>query len=185
MSSSSKTNKTISVITIILGVIAVAIGVVLLFFGVKNVWQTIAWIVGLIAMIPSFFYACNGYRKDFAVYYKAFMGLYSLSALITLASGLIICVTGNYPSYLSSVSNFIVLIGCVILTFVKNFGKQKSIITAFCILAAQLVSFIRMLVLYINNLNIFLNASMNLVVAIVICLFVYAKYLDKAERGTK
>ena len=187
MSQSSKTNKTISVITILLVVIAVVICVALLLFGTKKVWNIIAWVFALIAMIPSFIYACNGYRKDVAVYYKAFMGLYSLNALISLISSIAttISVGGIYSSYLSAVSHFIVLVGCLILIFAKDFGKQKSMITAFCILAAQLFSFVRMLVKFCDVLNIVLGASMNLIVAIVICLFVYAKYLDKAARGTK
>lgn len=177
--------KTISFITIILVLIAVALGMTLLLSESKNLWVTVSWIISLIAMIPSFIYACNGYRKDVAVYYKTFMGLYALNALITLIVDITKTVGSTYSSYFSTVICAIVFIDYLILTFAKDFGKQKSMAVALCILGAQLISFIRMLISFTKINGIFVSASLNLVVAIVAFLFVYAKYQDKAERGAK
>ena len=175
--------KVISFITIILVVIATALGILLLSKS-NSPWATPIWIIGLIAMIPSFIYACNGYKKDVAVYYKAFMGLYALSALITFIADIVGTIANGTP-FVSTVICVVVLANYLILTFAKDLGKQKSMITAFCILGAQLIRFARMLIHYINNNIIFLSASLNLIVAIVACLFVYAKYQDKTERGAK
>ena len=175
--------KVISFITILLVAIATVLGILLL-SGSKDFWASIIWGIGVIAMIPSFIYACNGYKKDVAVYYKAFMGLYTLSALITFIADIVNTIAKGTP-FVSTIICVVVLINYLILTFAKDFGKQKSMITAFCILGAQLIRFARMLIHYNNDNVIFLSASLNLIVAIVACLFVYAKYQDKTERGAK
>ena len=185
MNSSSKIGKSISAITILLVVVAAVLAGIVLFSGEYSIMRFISKVISLIAMIPCFVYACKGYKKDVAVYYKAFMGLFALSALITLITDIIDTVANSYPSYFSTVICAIVLIGYLILAFAKDFGKQKSMITAFCILGAQLISFVRMLVKFGGVTSIILSACLNLIVSIVACLFVYAKYQDKAERGTK
>lgn len=180
----NSSKKTISYITILLVVVATVLAGIWLFIGNGKPLNIICRIVSLIAMVPSFIYACNGYKKDVAVYYKAFMSLYALSAAIMFATDLKDTLSAG-SSYFSTIICAIVLIDYLILAFAKDFGKQKSLAVAYCVLAAQLISFIRMLIKFSSIPGIVISACLNLIVSVVACLFVYAKYQDKAERGAK
>ena len=132
------------------------------------------------ALVFGLFYSLNGYKKDAAKYYKGFMYLYFASNIISLLVPLLAPMFEKVNYFIVSI-NAIILILAFILTFIKDLGVNKSTILS-------------MLILLLNVIKLFYNVAnkttiqagfSNLILACILCVFVSAKYADKASRGAK
>lgn len=135
-------------------------------------------IVCIAALIFGLFYSLKGYKKDAAAYYKLFMYLLLVSSLMSLST---IVVKFNV---LMLICDAIILICVVALAVANNLGESKSNNCALIILICDLIKFFYV-VAKIKDMPTIAGEFANLVLACVLCVFVSAKYTDKATRGTK
>ena len=175
-----RTDKPIYKVILVLNLLLIVAAAVLTFIGISGEGVTTTRIVGAIiklaALLFAGFYIVSGYRKNAAKYYKVYGTLY----MITVIFGTITCLN-NVPSV---ICNILIVLGTVALVYVKDLGKTKSLAICDALLLLQIVIAI---FLWTNDIptisknNIFMSLDLT-------CLFgilTYAKYLDKAERGTK
>ena len=139
-------------------------------------------VVCILALVFGLLYSLNGYKKEAAKYYKTFMYLYALSSLISFAAPLISFGIGNYN--LENVINFAVFVCACLLAFVKDFGKNNSNTTV-CI--ALVLTGIKLVNDLLNGTLVNLHfASFSIFVqAMIACVLVSHKYIDKESRGAK
>ena len=135
----------------------------------------------MIAIASAFFYAVYGYKKDAAKYYKAFLialGLAKLAMVIVSVIESGVLGTGFGVSTVLFAVSFVL---AAVLAFVKDLGKTKSL----CAVAAMFViDLVNEVILLVKFADVF-NAVIVLAVSIITVEFVIAKYIDKAERGSK
>ena len=131
----------------------------------------------MIALACAFFYAVYGYKKNAAKYYKAFLitlGLAKLTMVIVSAVE-----AGAFG--VSTVLFALAFVCAVLLVFAKDMGKTKSV----CIVCAMFVlDLVNEIILLVKAADVF-SAVIVLAVSFIAVEFVLAKYIDKAERGTK
>ena len=140
-------------------------------------------IICIIALIFGLIYSLNGYKKDASKYYKAFMYLYLLSTVITLILSLFVAINElRKYGILVVIANVVILISETILAFAKDLGEKKSNGLALAILAISIFKLCFVTTKTISHISI---AFDNLILAIILCVFVSAKYADKASRGAK
>ena len=149
-------------------------------------FAVVCTVLGIITLIAGFIYLAMGYKKNAAVYYKAFMVLLLITSVIQIARMMNIM---QYPIYYT----FLYLIPLVMLTILsvaKDFGKAKTLITVLiCILCRAIVLIISICsfknALGTAFIGVLGNDITNLLLAGTAAFMVTGKYLDKAERGTK
>ena len=166
--------------------LAVAFVVGTLIFTKPNVFavEYIQTVLYLIAVFSGFLYAFNRYKKNAAKYYKGFMLLFCLESLMIVIFDLILSKSLNATSSISGVLSTVACVNLCTLSFAKDLGKKNSLGFAFSVLGVTLVNSIRLLVLYSDHFTIVARAIIEIALACVVCLFVFEKYADKAERGT-
>ncbi|MBQ0026353.1 MAG: hypothetical protein KBS79_03170 [Lachnospiraceae bacterium] len=142
-------------------------------------------IVYILAIVFGFLYMFGYYKKDAAKFYRRFMFLFSLSEFLLVVADLIGTKAMGAGSNISGVLATAVCVNTFLLTFAKDLGRKTSIGLAISLLAVMLINSIRLLILYSSILSFVALAVMDIAIACIACLFVLAKYADKAERGTK
>ena len=135
-------------------------------------------IVCIAALVFGLFYSLKGYKKDAAAYYKLFMYLLLVSSLMSLST---IVVKFNA---LMLICNIIIFVCVVALAVANNLGESKSNNCALIILICDLIKFFY-IVAKTNDMPAIAGGFGNLALACVLCVFVSAKYADKAARGSK
>lgn len=137
----------------------------------------------IIASCAAMAYLVLGYSKDVKNFYKGCMALITANALV-----ITIINTNEKASVLSIVMCALAFAILVFLTFGKDLGKNKSYIASICLLAIRALGLIICLigdksaVGYKDNVLFLLG---QLSIAVLVLLIIYAKYVDKAARGTK
>ena len=138
-------------------------------------------VTDILAILVAYAYLVSGYTKGIANNYKTCMILSSLNA----AAVAIISTTESIkvlPLVLCIIAVFIILA----LAFIKNMGKTVSYILCGSLLFIRINGFASVLVtssLGINDPQIPLIIS-QICLALTITVITYAKYKDKASRGT-
>lgn len=156
--------------------IIVAIVLRILSLGNLPIFVTIDSIICIAALVFGLFYSLNGYKKDAAKYYKGFMYLYFVSCIFSFLVPIF-----RDKDVLTMISNAIVLVAAFILAFVKDLGEKKSTYLSLTVLLFSVIKFF-----YKITNNITFSAKFgNLILAIILCVFVAAKYADKEARGAK
>lgn len=145
--------------------------------------------VCIIALLFGIFYSLSGYKKEDAKYFKAFMVLCFISSIFSLLTPIYLNIKENGAFVLNqrlieNISNIVIVICSFILAFSKDLGMDKSNNAAYVIL---LLSIIKLVACKLGNRPLAGIAACvsNLILAIIIVVFVSAKYLDKASRGSK
>ena len=138
-------------------------------------------IVCIIALCFGLVYSFNGYNKEAANYYKVFMYLYVFSCLLSLVSPI---VYRGFENILIIIVNFAILVCTCLLAFVKDFGKDKSTTVACILIILNVIKLINDLLRGLFVTFHFAGYT-GLVQAIVACVLVSHKYIDKETRGTK
>lgn len=134
--------------------------------------------VQLLALLSALFYCLYGYKKDTAIYYRTFMALYAFSEIMRIVTFSSI---GN--SFKTTLLAIIFGALCV-LAEAKDLGKKRSVAIGSIVFVMSV-----MLPLY----NVFIGKAIwggiskysDIVLSIILCLMILAKYEDKAERGSK
>lgn len=157
-------------------------------FSYKSVFALSDSAVCIIALVCGLIYAFSGYVKASAAGYKLFMSLYAVSTLFSLANIYYEIVEHMTSAKMSGGQIIILVVSALIsvcvllLATVKNLGKKKSFYLSYSVILLNIILFIRSLIITPDYIIVTLS---NLVIAGVMCIFVNAKYIDKASRGAK
>ena len=178
-----RTDKPIYKVILVFNLLLIAIAVVLSVISLNSVGATatriLSTVTKLIALLFAGFYIVSGYVKDAAKYYKLYGFLYMLSILIGLIAKI-----NNGASTTDVICNVLLFAGSFALVFVKDLGKTKSL--AICaILVIIQIPFVISDIIDGDPTIVLINAFMCIDLACLFGIMTYAKYLDKAERGTK
>ena len=159
------------------------IAIVLRIFQIVSapIYVKIEAVICIIALVFGLFYSLNGYKKDAAKYYKAFIYLYLISSLFALI-GPIFAILGE-RNILMIISRALVFIAMLVLAFVKDLGENKSSKLALAIFVINVATLcygvtskaIPFIIMHLGNVAL----------SCILCVFVSAKYTDKASRGAK
>ena len=172
--------KVILVFNLLLITIAVVLSVITLSSDGATVTRILSAITKLAALLFAGFYIILGYRKNAAKYYKIYGFLYMLSAFLSI----ITCIINPPLAVVNIICYTLIIIGALALVFVKDLGKTKALTISGIIVLLQIVCAI---FAYIEGdpTIVKINIFMLLDLACLFGIMTYAKYLDKAERGTK
>ena len=139
----------------------------------------ISAIVRLFALLFAGFYITLGYRKDAAMYYKIFGIIYIVNSVIELIACLL-----NTFTVIDIIFIVLSIAGIAVLTFVKDLGKKRSFIICAILVILQIVCTV-LVFLEGDPFVVIINSFMGIDLACLLGIMTFAKYLDKAERGTK
>ena len=138
----------------------------------------ISLILKIVSLVFALVYMLYGYRKNVNLYYKGLLATITLLQFINVAC-LVYLGKGSIATVISAVMFGLLLV----LTIGNDLGKTKSLV---------LTSLLFILQAYIAYRSYFVGRSAESITSLtsleIICLagiMTYAKYLDKAERGTK
>ena len=152
----------------------------------SNTLMIIDTAVCIVALIFGLIYTVNGSKKDFAKYYKTFMGVYTFASLITLVDVMNNTLSNGFlaNSFLSIVVIIVEFVCLLILTLAKDFGKKNSLTLAYLVLALEIFIFVRACISYSEYFIYIECCFKRLVLSCIACVSVLMKYVDKDDRGT-
>lgn len=137
-------------------------------------------LVHFVAYFAGMTYAFNGYKKDSAIYHKAFMLCLSLSEILSLVDKI------NRPE--SSTFSVILSGICVAISFVLLFGKDLgskfSISICSLSLAIHIYNFFHVLINSTSKFQAVTGPISDSIMLIIALVFIVAKYEDKKMRGS-
>ncbi len=140
-----------------------------------KVFESLTFVFALI-------YCFMGYKKNTAVHFKLFCGVYILYALTTIYGKIVYIIAGksNIASVIPAIAICIML---WLIAFVENLGKVKSMSLAIAVVACEVIN----VLLSLNKIDTpyLITLIAKVALAVVFTLMIYAKYLDKASRGSK
>ena len=140
----------------------------------------------VIALTFGLFYSLSGYKKDSAIYFKAFVYLYAATSILSFATAIIsLMVDGSFVFDLNTakiIIHAIVTICISILAIGLDLGKKKSLQLTYAILLLNIVKLIISLVSKTQFAIISSDVS-NVLLTCTLLVFVCAKYVDKQSRG--
>lgn len=178
-----RTDKPIYKVILVFNLLLIAAAVVLSIIGICGEGATatriISAVLRLIALLFAGFYILSGYRKGSAKYYNLFGIIYMFSVVLEIISCL-----ANTAFAMDIICSALIFIDLLALTCIKNLGKSKSFVLCGILVLLQIVCAV---LVYIESDPIIVKIEMFMGIDLA-CLFgimTYAKYLDKAERGTK
>lgn len=150
------------------------------FFDSNHLISQISIVFQLIAYLFALNYISKGYRKTVAGSYSIFLLTYEASLILTFIRSFVIG-----KSTIFSFTLLIIQIICVlILTFVKNLGKNTSYILVSINMLACIVKIAKQ-VFTAPHLYTALSSSLSgFVLGFVFFVLVIAKYVDKDSRGS-
>ena len=156
------------------------IAIVLRIFQIVSapIYVKIEAVICIIALVFGLFYSLNGYKKDAAKYYKAFIYLYLISSLFALIGPIL-----GERNILMIISRALVFIAVFVLAFIKDLGENKSSKLALAIFVINVATLcygvtskaISFIIMHLGNVML----------SCILCVFISAKYADKASRGAK
>ena len=175
---------------LLLAGIALQLVTIICYFEQGMVLNHISTIINIVALGAGVAYTVLGYKKNAAVFYKIFMWLYAISAVITYTS-MIINPAGDSATLAVVLTKFISLGLIVLLAGAKDYGVVKSNIISIALLALWTYELISCVIFVdkFSELNMFVpilfNAIGQFVLASTAALMVCGKYIDKKARGAK
>ena len=177
-------NKKLGTICAALIAVALLLGVFLLTQQAASVLKMVDTGLWMVALLFGLIYTLKGYKKSAANFYTVFYAFSMISVIVDILMSLFSAADAGFAEkYLLPVLSLVFLICLALLGFVKDFGKEKSTTTAYVALAVSGVSMIASCI--IGRSELFISAFARLVIAFTICIFVFCKYTDKAERKGK
>ena len=149
------------------------------FFGSFNYGVFFAGIVNIAALVCGIIYVLKGYSKEAAGYYKAFLALVAVYALITTFTSI------NQGIVIRIILKVVKIVLLLVLVFVKDLGKKKTWIIFAVMLAVDIcVPFIAIDKQHFLGYRLVAHISKFLTDG-TIGLAIRGKYIDKDKRGTK
>ena len=150
-----------------------------------NSAMIVAYITEIIALISGIVYLAYGYKKNAAIYYKAFMVILVIAQAVFCYWQLLgVIAPEPLTAGIVAILNIVPLIMLTILATGKDLGKTKSYIIVAIILACRIGTIILDLVALGFGPIIYFRIS-DVLLAGTAFFMVTGKYLDKAARGTK
>ena len=181
-----RNKKVISIFNVIAIVIIIVFNLMLL--NELPLISMIESIVCIIALLVGGIYALKGYQKKSANLYKAFMIMFYISNLISLAAPIVLMLNNETVSFATTtiftLINLIIIVCDCILAIGKNLEKNVSVNLSYVILVMNAVKLGVAFVIDSPIQTICICIS-NMFLACMLCLFVTVKYMDKESRGTK
>ena len=179
-----RTDKPIYKVILILNLLFIAAGVVLCVIGIispdANATRIINRIVAIACLIFAAFYILNGYTKDAAKYYKVFGALLVIKYLAGILSG---ATNSGIPFSIMATTLSLVLV--LVLLLSENLGKTKSLVLCGVFVIFRVVFLLYSIIKSDISTMLIMSNIVNLDLACLYGIMTFAKYLDKAERGTK
>ena len=182
-----RTDKPIYKVILVLNLLFIAAGIVFSVIGITNAEMNITRIISHIAAITCLvfaaFYILNGYTKNAAKYYKVYGALLASIFLISVLSGSV-----NSRSSIGIMAASLSLVIVLVLLLSENLGKSKSFVLCGLLVIINIVFPIYVITPMMARGSSDYSLITPLVKIDLVCLYgimTYAKYLDKAERGTK
>ncbi|MBQ0026352.1 MAG: hypothetical protein KBS79_03165 [Lachnospiraceae bacterium] len=176
-----RTDKPIYKVILILNLLFIAAGIVFSVSGIANAemntTRIISHIMAIACLAFAGFYIISGYRKNAAKYYKVYGALLAVIFLISILSSSV-NLRGPIGIMAASLSLVIVLV----LLLSENLGKTKSFVLCGLLVIINIIDFI---LLQDMSANVVITKSIKTDLTCLYGIMTYAKYLDKAERGTK
>ena len=177
-----KTNKPIYKVILIINLVCAVAGVVLCTIQIArydgDMPRMLSALFNIVALLAALYYIFGGYTKDSAQFYKVAGFFLALSQIASIAYA---GTAGE--AYYRLILGALILSVTVTLLCSSNLGKKKSLT-----LCASQIALSLLLVAGSIADSSFLAVYDNLFVRLILlCLYgimTYAKYLDKAERGT-
>ncbi|MDO4940166.1 MAG: hypothetical protein Q4E33_00565 [Erysipelotrichaceae bacterium] len=170
--------------------ISIAVAICLRLFQLKDTHliANIDGVVCILTLLFGIFYSLSGYKKDAAKYFKIFTLLFLASSIVTVACGIDLIMANEGPiitnqGYSLVASSLAIVFCAAIIAFGKDLGKKKSSNLSYIIMVADVVKLLHSL--FIKNETFIATDFLNLVLAIILLVFISAKYADKASRGAK
>ena len=147
----------------------------------SNLAQQIACLFQIAALIYAAYYVFAGFTKDAAKYYKTFAAIFALAQIASLSS-----LSANANSYFGSLLSALTLGLILVLFLSKNLGKKTSLILCGILVVVVVLSLIAALVEggFTTGAVIFPIIA-RFVLAALLGIMTFAKYIDKAARGSK
>ena len=145
-----------------------------------DIYILLSVLEGLIACAVATAYALLGYKKDAAEFYKIFMILYAVTALLSALP----CFLSGQGDIVDKVAAVLTFIGALILAFAKDLGEQKTLIIADILALLYAIVFIYKI---FTAKDFFMEAQASftgLVLSILAIIFIKGKYIDKHSRGS-
>ena len=171
--------KAILVFNLLLIVAAVVLSVIGMSGEGATITRILSAVIKMLGLLFAGFYIILGYRKDAAKYYKIFGLLYMLS----IVAGIISCLSNTF-SITMIICEVLIIVDVFALIFVKDLGKTKSFVICAILVSLQIV--LTALAYSESDPSIVkINTFIGIDFACLFGIMTYAKYLDKAERGTK
>jgi len=137
--------------------------------------------VGLLTLLADLIYCLNGYKKDASIYYKTVCVLMAVSSILTL-----ILISQAKEDALvwqiCRISYLILIVIRLVFAFAKDMGVE-----------ATMAFYITMVIIVLLNAGMSIGlkvyTAMDTIIAITVTavfgIMIYAKYKDKASRGSK
>ncbi len=180
-----RTDKPIYKVILILNLLFIVAGIVACVIGIASpyadAYRIISRAVSIAVLAFGGFYILSGYTKDAAKYYKLFGALYAVKLILKLLSGIV-----HAGTPLGIMLGVFSLVFVLVLLLSENLGKQKSLILCGLLVIVGVVVFvISALDAKYQTASAVIEGIVNIDLACLYGIMTYAKYLDKAERGTK
>lgn len=184
MKMTTESIKKISMCCAVLIIINIAL---IIFSIVRNDVFLINGLLLIIALACGLLYSVFGYKKSSANFYKLFMVVYSVVFLLDVI--IYFFFTNNSETlgntvYVVVAIRMLTFLCLVVLTFVKNLGKNISINLSLAILLINVILFVTCIT-DPNNRSLFILPASNLLLSFIAFLLVNGKYLDKEQRGAE
>lgn len=143
-------------------------------------------IVCILSLLFGLIYSLNGYKKESAKYYMTFMILFSLNIIISLCMPITEIINGEITTIaiVIGITQLIMLVCTIMLSFAENLGKDKSVKVSYIVLLLEIINTI---IALSNGLSspIASSSLSHLIQGFIVCLLVNAKYEDKETRGAR
>ncbi len=164
---------TICVITLIIQIKALVLSI-----NPFNPYVFVNIVFYVLAILSAVFYCLYGYKKSAA----KFFFLTTVFMLLTEFTAVIVNV--SYTEVLPAVFGVVACCCLSVLSFSKDLGKTKSFAFSWIVACVYLLNTINFVINW-GTAYLVTIAFNNLSIAVIFLLMVYAKYQDKAARGTK
>ena len=171
--------KTCHVVFIFVGVALCTYGCI---FDSSTVFDKIALILKITALVSSFIYLIKGYKKEVDKCYKIFMWILGISEIIGNAS---ILNKGIQIPFFQGFISVLMFAAFVLIIAANDYGKVKS----------NIISIVLVVLTAFKALSLTVSSGINSMLTIIsICHFIFAlitaimvkvKYIDKEARGAK
>ena len=185
-----RTDKPIYKVILILNLLFIAAGLVFCVMDIclsaDKIYRVAASVLKIVALGFATYYIFEGYEKDAAKYYKSF-GICFILAQIASLIGTILDDVRLSDAKMFTIIPALVLICLLILVFAKNLRKAGSLVLCGILVVLNVITICSLEIWSAEATFIVLYGTIfsRLLLACLYGIMTYAKYLDKAERGTK